>query len=259
MAAGIRRRAGVDVGVGITGIAGPGGGTEQNRWAPLQLAVDGVTSACALSVSRRPRMVKAMSANWAIDMLRRFWSRASAIAVFVAVDVLGDAHVRREVTGRVVSALQMKLEAAKTPPKVVWVKPAALHVTIRFLGEVEPPDVERIKPLAPPIAWRRSTCSGAASARFPTTGIRALWLGHQGRRQLAAIEAELSTRLAGAVVAIDDRALLPHLTLGRVKMAGAGVDWPKVLQSAEVKDAASVIDRVTLYQSKLSQHWATLY
>ena len=90
-------------------------------------------------------MVKAMSANWAIDMLRRaIPDQAAQMRVFVAVDV-GDA-VRREVT-RVVSALTGKLEAVKTPPKVVWVKPAALHVTIRFIGEVEPPDVERLQEL----------------------------------------------------------------------------------------------------------------
>lgn len=174
--------------------------------------------------------------------------------VFVAVDV-GDA-VRRE-AARVVSALQMKLEAAKTPPKVVWVKPAALHVTIRFLGEVEPAEVERIIPLlAPPILLAPFDVQWRGIGTFPNNRHpRALWLGViHGAAQLAAIEAEISKRLAGAAVDLDDRALLPHLTLGRVKMAGAGVDWPKVLQSAEVKNATSFIDRVTLYQSKLSQH-----
>jgi 2'-5' RNA ligase len=174
--------------------------------------------------------------------------------VFVAVDI-GDA-VRRE-AARVVSALQMKLEAAKTPPKVVWVKPAALHVTIRFLGEVKPDEVERITPLlADPIALAPFEVQWRGIGTFPNPRHpRALWLGViKGARQLAAIEAEISKRLTGAAVEIDDRALLPHLTLGRVKMAGAGIDWPKVLQSAEVKNAASFIDRVTLYQSTLSQY-----
>ena len=64
----------------------------------------------------------------------------------------------------------------------------------------------------------------------------------------------MSRRLAGAnAVELDDRALLPHLTLGRVKMAGAGVDWPKILQAVEVKHVTSVVDRVTLYRSQLSQ------
>jgi 2'-5' RNA ligase len=176
------------------------------------------------------------------------------VRVFIAVDV-GDA-VRRE-AARVVSTLQMKLEAAKTPPKVVWVKPAALHVTIRFLGEVEPAEVERIAPLlAAPIAVAPFEVRWRGIGTFPNNRHpRALWLGViNGATQLAAIEAEVAKRLTGAAVELDDRALLPHLTLGRVKMAGAGIDWPKLLQSAEVKNATSFIDRVTLYQSKLSQY-----
>lgn len=173
--------------------------------------------------------------------------------VFVAVDI-GDA-VRRE-AARVVSRLMMKLEAAKTPPKVVWVKPAALHVTIRFLGEVEPAEVARLAPLlAPPIPVAPFDIAWRGIGTFPNNRHpRALWLGvMSGAAQLAAIEAEISKRVAGAAVDLDDRALLPHLTLGRVKMAGAGVDWPKVLQACEVRNATSRVERVSLYQSKLTQ------
>lgn len=174
--------------------------------------------------------------------------------VFVAVDV-GDA-VRREAQ-RAVGALMMKLEAAKTPPKVVWVKPAALHVTIRFIGEIEAGDVERLKPLlVPPIAVAPFEIQWRGIGSFPNNRHpRALWLGViNGAAQLAALEAEVSKRIAGAAVPLDDRALLPHLTLGRVKMAGAGVDWPKVLQAAEVRSVSTRVDRVTLYQSTLSQY-----
>jgi len=73
MALGIRQRAGVNVGVGITGIAGPGGGTEQKPVGTVCIAVDG--GAPKVRTFRFPggrEMVKAMSANWAIDMLRRY-------------------------------------------------------------------------------------------------------------------------------------------------------------------------------------------
>jgi RNA 2',3'-cyclic 3'-phosphodiesterase len=174
--------------------------------------------------------------------------------VFVAVDI-GDA-VRREVT-RVVSLLTGKLEAVKTPPKVVWVKPAALHVTIKFLGEVDPPEVERLQDLlAPPIPIAPFELVWRGIGTFPSPkNPRALWLGvTSGAAGLAEVEAEVSRRVAGErAVELDDRALLPHLTLGRVKMAGAGIDWPKILKAVEVKHVTSVVDRVTLYRSQLSQ------
>ena len=174
--------------------------------------------------------------------------------VFVAVDV-GDA-VRREVT-RVVSALTGKLEAVKKPPKVAWVKPAALHVTIKFIGEIEEPDVERLKDvLAPPIAVAPFELTWRGIGTFPSAKRpRALWLGViNGAAPLAEVEAEVSRRLAGSLAfELDDRAFLPHLTLGRVKMDGEGIDWPKILKAAEVRHVTSVVDRVTLYRSQLSQ------
>jgi nicotinamide-nucleotide amidase len=83
MAAGIRARAGVNVGVGITGIAGPGGGSEHKPVGTVCIAVDVSAAASAAADGGEARvrtfrfpggreMVKAMSANWAIDMLRRF-------------------------------------------------------------------------------------------------------------------------------------------------------------------------------------------
>lgn len=74
MAAGIRERARVDIGVGITGIAGPGGGSEHK---PVGTVCISVVMPGPRQITRTMRfpgnreLVKAFSALTAIDMVRR--------------------------------------------------------------------------------------------------------------------------------------------------------------------------------------------
>lgn len=74
MAEGIRDRARVDIGVGITGIAGPGGGSEQKPVGTVCISVvgpgfDPVTRTVRFPGNRE--VVKSFSAITAIDMVRR--------------------------------------------------------------------------------------------------------------------------------------------------------------------------------------------
>jgi 2'-5' RNA ligase len=171
--------------------------------------------------------------------------------LFVAIDV-GD--VVRAEAARVIKAISSKLEAVKTPPKIAWVRPDDLHVTLRFIGEVADEAVPALcERLAPPVSLAPFEVEWRGLGVFPSARQpRALWLGVvAGGAALGALEAEVTRRLAGTVEP-ESRPLLPHLTLGRVKMAGAGIDWPKILQAQDVRGARSPVDRVTLYRSQLS-------
>jgi nicotinamide-nucleotide amidase len=73
MAAGIRARAGVEVGVGITGIAGPGGGSEGKPVGTVCIAVraDDAQLARTFRFPGNRELVKAFAALTALDMTRR--------------------------------------------------------------------------------------------------------------------------------------------------------------------------------------------
>jgi nicotinamide-nucleotide amidase len=73
MAAGVRQRAGVEVGVGITGVAGPGGGSEAKPVGTVVLAVawpGGHRARQHLFLGARAQ-VKYQASQSALDMLRR--------------------------------------------------------------------------------------------------------------------------------------------------------------------------------------------
>jgi competence/damage-inducible protein CinA-like protein len=72
MAQGARDRSRVEVGVGITGIAGPGGGTPEKPVGTVCIAVAAETSRVrTLRFPGARDMVRSLSANTALDMVRR--------------------------------------------------------------------------------------------------------------------------------------------------------------------------------------------
>ena len=74
MAAGARRVGGADLGVGVTGVAGPGGGTDAKPVGTVCIAVVGPGAAEAATTVRLPgdrAMVRGQAARVALDLLRR--------------------------------------------------------------------------------------------------------------------------------------------------------------------------------------------
>lgn len=185
--------------------------------------------------------------------------------LFVAVEA-GD-ELRSEAT-RVRSTIEAELHRTCSElPRIVWVSPALLHVTLRFLGDVEDAavaDVERA--LAPPLPLAPFDVEWRGIGVFPgPRDPRALWIGAvRGAEPLGALEAEVSRRLTGPgpnspemqqflrTLDAETRPFRPHVTLGRVKSRGAGADWRKVLEAAEIRGARTRVEHVALLRSTLS-------
>ena len=120
----------------------------------------------------------------------------------------------RERLGREIGRLR---DAARD---VAWVAEANLHVTLKFIGDV---DEARVPGL---VAAMRGAASQTAAfdvavrglGCFPDAGRpRVIWAGLEGAGGLAALAARVDAALAALGIPRESRPFAAHVTLGRVR------------------------------------------
>lgn len=107
-----------------------------------------------------------------------------------------------------------------TTTAVRWVSAAALHVTLKFLGEqheslVTPlrDALESVVPTHAAISAKTTNVGAFPNFRRP----RVVWLGMTGERALQSLAGEIDRALTPLGIPREARAFQAHLTLGRVK------------------------------------------
>jgi 2'-5' RNA ligase len=174
--------------------------------------------------------------------------------LFVAV-VVGDEI--RAAASRVRGAIDGALQQLKAePPRLVWVPPAGLHVTLRFLGEQPDDEVSRLVEIVQePYALAPFSVQWHGLGAFPSPRRpRAIWMGvRAGAREIGQLEQEVARRFGSLHPGENPghaQPFHPHLTLARVKTESRAVDWPKVLEAAAIGDVSSHVSHVSLYRSR---------
>jgi len=110
-------------------------------------------------------------------------------------------------------------ELRKLDSKPRWVNPAALHVTLKFIGSVSDDSLPEIAgaltAVAKPSPLRLEfRCLGFfPNDRRPSV----IWVGIAASQQLTALAASIDASLVPYGVARETRPFAPHLTLARVK------------------------------------------
>lgn len=106
-------------------------------------------------------------------------------------------------------------------PKISWVKPENMHITLKFLGNIREEDIGQIKQIMAKSCTDISPFSlqGQALGVFPTVNrARVIWTGLHGETALLEkLYLALETGLAQIGFAKEERPFRPHLTLGRIK------------------------------------------
>ena len=100
-----------------------------------------------------------------------------------------------------------------------WVDPANIHLTLKFLGEVEPPKLKQISAELGQIA----SANVPFEFRVCGTGVfpawnrpRILWAGVDAQPDLISFQSQIDLSTQALGFPSEARAFSPHLTLGRV-------------------------------------------
>jgi len=105
-------------------------------------------------------------------------------------------------------------------PDARWVRPESLHITLKFIGEQTPDQVDAITERLQRIESGILEIRSAGYGFFPTAKApRVFWIGIHAGPQLAQLAENIDIALAELGIPREDRAYSPHLTLAR---AGGG-------------------------------------
>ena len=139
---------------------------------------------------------------------------------------------------------------------VRWVKPRSIHLTLKFLGNIQPAQVEDIARAVaqeirdqPPITLRPAGLGAFPNLRKP----RVIWIGMDGEVQrLNGIQARVEKALEPLGFAREKRGFRPHLTIGRVKDRRGLQSLADAMATLNVPEFNSFdADEIILYKSDL--------
>ncbi|APR51171.1 RNA 2',3'-cyclic phosphodiesterase [Sphingomonas koreensis] len=143
-------------------------------------------------------------------------------------------------------------------PGARWQDDAQLHLTLRYIGEVEPHAAEDVALVLgsvrhAPVELRLDGCGVFDDSRGRPN---AIWAGVSPREPLAALHRKVDAAIVRAGLEPERRAYLPHITLARMSGSAAPVDrW--LAEHAALASEPFAIDAMVLYESRLGHGGAS--
>jgi 2'-5' RNA ligase len=178
--------------------------------------------------------------------------------IFIGIDL--DPEVRARIS-RFLDGVSAFAPAAR------WVHPESLHITVKFIGEQAPAQVEAISERLHRVESGAFEIRCAGYGFFPTAKApRVFWIGIQAGPQLAELAQSIDMATAELDIPREDRPYSPHLTLARAGGRSGSPKWSKgdganskfaVLEKRlaamdEIDFGTMTVREFILYQSQLS-------
>jgi len=161
-----------------------------------------------------------------------------------------------EIPSEVKSALAaLQDELRRAGADVSWTRPENIHLTLRFLGEVDERRIGEVEKVcvASAAEFRPFTLSLNDTGVFPNARQpRVLWAGLAGEIEKAV---EMRKRINDGLALIgferEDKDFRPHLTIGRVKSTKKTRELLAIAEARQVPALSFVVTEIVLMKSEL--------
>lgn len=146
------------------------------------------------------------------------------------------------------------IDAMDDSPALRWVGEEQLHLTLRFIGEVERPVANDIAAALERVRAPTFGLSAVGVGKFEQRNGGALWAGVAPRQPVAALAAKVERAIQQAGLEAEHRAFMPHITLARWNRRNAEAVDTFIRRNTDLRSQPFEVDRFILFESKLSRH-----
>lgn len=142
---------------------------------------------------------------------------------------------------------------------VRWVKRDQLHLTLRFIGDVEDDLVDTLSDALAQVRAVPFTFQLQGVGQFPSRGApRIIWAGVKAPPDLQRLQRQIESLLQPLGIEPEDRPFSPHITLARLKEAPAPESLRQFFErNIHFRTTAIPINRFVLYSSLLAPEGPT--
>jgi RNA 2',3'-cyclic 3'-phosphodiesterase len=152
-------------------------------------------------------------------------------------------------------------------PEARWVGPQSLHITLKFIGEQKPEQVEAIALRLRHVQSDAIEIQISGHGFFPTAKApRVFWIGIHAEPELASLAGQIDAATHELGVPREERGFSPHLTLARAAGKSGDPRWrtgdrpnsafavleKRLATMPELDFGRMTADHFILYQSQLS-------
>jgi 2'-5' RNA ligase len=148
------------------------------------------------------------------------------------------------------------IDAMDDSPDLRWVGDEQLHLTLRFIGEVERPMANDIADALSVIRYPELELRIAGVGHFERRNGGALWAGVEPKKPVAELASKVDRACVSAGLEPERRAFHPHITLARWKGGDSRAALKFLRRHSELTGLPFMVNGFTLFESHLSRHGA---